>query len=77
MPVALFWIIPGFASQIFGRHLVVTSATEIAMSSGMSHNVIGLTIVSARISLLELVVSAVATLKNNIYIDIDNVIYCF
>ena len=73
MPLALFWIIPGFASQIFGRHLVVTSATEIAMS----HNLIGLTIVSARTSLLEPVVSAVATLKNNIYIDIDNVIYYF
>jgi cation:H+ antiporter len=74
MLLALFWIILGFAFQIFGRHLVITSATEIAMSSGVSDKVIGLTIVAAGTSLPELVTSVVAALKNNADIAIGNVI---
>jgi cation:H+ antiporter len=74
MPVALFWIIVGFAFQIFGRHLVITSATEIAMSFGVSDKVIGLTIATARTSSPELVTSVVAALKNNADIAIGNLI---
>jgi cation:H+ antiporter len=75
MLLALFWIILGFALQIFGGHLVVTSATEIAMSSGVSDNVIGLTIVAARTSSPELVTSVVAALKNNTDVAIGNLLF--
>jgi cation:H+ antiporter len=44
------------------------------MSSGVSDNVIGLTIVAARTSSPELVTSVVAALKNNTDVAIGNVI---
>jgi len=53
---------------------VVTSATDIAITFGVSDKVIGLTIVATGTSLPELVTSVVAALKNNADIAIGNVI---
>jgi cation:H+ antiporter len=68
------FMILGLGSLVLGGHLVVTSATDIAMSFGVSDKVIGLTIVAAGTSLPELVTSVVAALKNNADIAIGNVI---
>ena len=67
-------IVFGLGGLILGGHLVVTSATEIALSFGVSDKVIGLTIVAAGTSLPELVTSVVAATKNNADIAIGNVI---
>jgi cation:H+ antiporter len=67
-------IVFGLGGLILGGHLVVTSATEIAQSFGVSDKVIGLTIVAAGTSLPELVTSVVAATKNNADIAIGNVI---
>jgi len=67
-------IVLGLGGLVLGGHLVVTSATDIAMSFGVSDKVIGLTIVAAGTSLPELVTSVVAALKNNADIAIGNVI---
>jgi cation:H+ antiporter len=68
------FMILGLGGLVLGGHLVVTSATDIAMSFGVSDKVIGLTIVAAGTSLPELVTSVVAALKNNADIAIGNVI---
>jgi cation:H+ antiporter len=68
------FIVLGLGGLILGGHLVVTSATDIALSFGVSDKVIGLTIVAAGTSLPELVTSVVAATKNNADIAIGNVI---
>jgi len=64
----------GLGGLVLGGQLVVSSATEIALSYGVSDKVIGLTIVAAGTSLPELVTSVVAATKNNADIAIGNVI---
>jgi len=70
----ILFIVLGLGGLILGGHLVVTSATDIALSFGVSDKVIGLTIVAAGTSLPELVTSVVAATKNNADIAIGNVI---
>ncbi|MBZ9650971.1 calcium/sodium antiporter [Psychroflexus montanilacus] len=67
-------IVFGLAGLVYGGHLVVTNATDIALQFGVSEKVIGLTIVAAGTSLPELVTSVVAALKKNADIAIGNVI---
>lgn len=68
------FIILGLAGLVYGGHLVVTNATDIALEFGVSEKVIGLTIVAAGTSLPELVTSVVAAIKKNADIAIGNVI---
>lgn len=70
----IFFIVFGLAGLIYGGHLVVTNATDIALAFGVSEKVIGLTIVAAGTSLPELVTSVVAAIKKNADIAIGNVI---
>ena len=67
-------IVFGLAGLVYGGHLVVTNATDIALQFGVNEKVIGLTIVAAGTSLPELVTSVVAALKNNADIAFGNVI---
>src|SRR5699024_7950286 len=53
----------GLAAIIFGGPLVVDSATEIALSLGMSEPLVGLTIVAIGTSLPELITSVTAPLN--------------
>lgn len=64
----------GIIGVVFGGDLVVSSASNIAKSFGMSGNLIGLTIVAVGTSLPELVTSAMATKKGETEIAIGNVI---
>src|SRR5699024_3236239 len=57
------FIISGLAGVIYGGDLVVTHATTIAYSFGMSEALVGLTIVAVGTSLPELVTSVTAALK--------------
>lgn len=72
--LASLMIIGGLAGLIGGAQLIVPSATNIALSWGVSQSVIGLTIVALGTSLPELATSAVAAFKKNSDIALGNVI---
>jgi len=71
---AILFIVIGLAGLVIGGQLIVTSATSIAQSFGLSERVIGLTIVSIGTSLPELATSIVAVRKKNVDIAIGNVV---
>lgn len=64
----------GLAAIVAGGKLVVDSATEIALSFGVSQTLIGLTVVAIGTSLPELVTSAVAARKGESGIAIGNAV---
>lgn len=67
-------IVVGLAGIIFGGDFVVDSASEIALTLGMSKMLVGLTIVAIGTSLPELVTSMVAAKKGENDIAIGNAI---
>lgn len=68
------FIVGGLAGLVFGGHLVVNNAIEIAESFNISQKIIGLTVVAAGTSLPELATSVVAALKKNADIAVGNII---
>jgi len=64
----------GIAGIIIGGQIVVDSASDIAISWGMSENLVGLTIVSIGTSLPEFVTSIIAAKKGESDIAIGNVV---
>jgi len=70
----ILYTVGGLAAIIFGGRLVVDSATEIALSLGMSETLVGLTIVAIGTSLPELITSVTAALKNRGDIAIGNAV---
>lgn len=73
LKITLF-IIGGLAGMIYGGHLVINNAFEIAEAFGLSQKIIGLTVVAAGTSLPELATSIVATYKKNADIAVGNII---
>lgn len=70
----ILFIIGGAAAIVFGGNFVVDSASFIALTFGMSENLVGLTIVAFGTSLPELVTSAVAARKKEVDMALGNVI---
>lgn len=68
------FIIGGLGGLVYGGHLVVNNAIEIAESMGLSQKIIGLTVVAAGTSLPELATSVVAALKKNADIAVGNIV---
>jgi len=68
------YIIGGLGGLVYGGHLVVNNAVELAQSFGISEKIIGLTVVAAGTSLPELATSLVAALKKNAEIAVGNII---
>ncbi|MGM1055521.1 MAG: calcium/sodium antiporter [Bacteroidota bacterium] len=68
------YIIAGLGGLVYGGHLVVNNAIEIAESFGISQKIIGLTVVAAGTSLPELATSIVAAIKKNADIAVGNII---
>lgn len=64
----------GIAGIIFGGNLVVTHATTIAYSFGMSEALVGLTIIAIGTSLPELATSITAALKKQSEIALGNIV---
>ncbi|MGL5313139.1 MAG: calcium/sodium antiporter [Peptostreptococcaceae bacterium] len=64
----------GIAGIIIGGQIVVNSASDIAISWGMTENLVGLTIVSIGTSLPEFVTSIIAARKGESDIAIGNVV---
>ncbi|MEG0843417.1 MAG: calcium/sodium antiporter [Romboutsia sp.] len=74
IPKTILVSIVGIVGIVIGGDLVVNSATKIALTLGMSDNLVGLTIVAIGTSLPELVTSIVAIKKGENDIAIGNVI---
>ena len=72
--INIFFSAVGLVAIIGGGTMVVDSASNIAMSLGMSETLVGLTIVAVGTSLPELVTSVVASIKKENDIAIGNVI---
>ena len=71
---AIILIILGLLGLYFGGRWVVNSAVKLALSLGISEELIGLSIVAIGTSLPELVTSAVAAVKKESDIAIGNVV---
>ncbi|WP_026834522.1 calcium/sodium antiporter [Eubacterium xylanophilum] len=72
--LSLIFIIVGVAGVKFGGDFVVSSATTIALTFGMSETLVGLTICAIGTSLPELVTSAVAAKKDEVDMAIGNAV---
>ena len=74
LPKSIVSVIVGFLGLAVGAQLVVNSAVNVADKLGVSHNLIGLTIVAAGTGLPELATSAVAAYKKNSDIAVGNIV---
>lgn len=74
MWLSIIFIVGGIVAIKFGGDWVVDSAVNIAEFFGISHTIIGLTIVSIGTSLPELVTSVVAARKGEVDMAVGNVV---
>lgn len=74
LPKSILFAVLGLGGVVGGGQLVVNSATDIALSFGISETLVGLTIVAIGTSLPELVTSIVAARKGESDIAIGNVV---
>lgn len=74
LPKSILFSIGGLLGIIIGGDFVVNSASDIAMSWGMSENLVGLTIVAVGTSLPELATSIIAAKKGESDIAIGNAV---
>lgn len=72
--MVFFQLIFGFTALLLGSKLLVSGATDIARSLGLSDIVIGLTILAVGTSLPELAASLASALKNRPEIALGNII---
>lgn len=72
--LAVLYVVIGLACLVVGSNLFVESASDLALSLGISEGVIGLTVVAGGTSLPELATSVVAARKGQSAIAIGNVI---
>ncbi len=72
--LSTFFVIAGLAMLVVGSNLFVDSASNVALSLGISEGVVGLTVVAGGTSLPELATSVVAARKGQSAIAIGNVI---
>ncbi|MCC5868778.1 MAG: calcium/sodium antiporter [Gammaproteobacteria bacterium] len=74
VPLQLLLIVVGLAGLGFGASLFVRGAVDIAVSLGVSAEVIGLTVVALGTSMPELATSAVASWRRQADIAVGNVV---
>lgn len=70
----IIFTVIGLVAIVFGGDLVVDSASEIALSFGMSETLVGLTIVAIGTSLPELITTITAALKKETDIALGNIV---
>ncbi|MBB6454244.1 cation:H+ antiporter [Salirhabdus euzebyi] len=70
----ILFTVGGLVAIIFGGEFVVSSATDLAISFGMSETLVGLTIVAVGTSLPELITSITAALKKESEIALGNIV---
>ena len=67
-------VVVGVTGLILGGRFIVTSASDLALSMGISERIVGLTVVSIGTSAPELATSVAAALKKNVDIAIGNIV---
>jgi len=72
--LSVLYVVVGLACLVVGSDLFVESASDLALSLGISEGVVGLTVVAGGTSLPELATSVVAARKGQSAIAIGNVI---
>ena len=72
--LCVLYVVGGLAGLVVGSNLFVDSASNVALSLGISEGVVGLTVVAGGTSLPELATSVVAARKGQSAIAIGNVI---
>lgn len=72
--LSALWVVAGLAMLVVGSNLFVDSASNVALSLGISEGVVGLTVVAGGTSLPELATSVVAARKGQSAIAIGNAI---
>ncbi|GAB3341450.1 calcium/sodium antiporter [Marilutibacter aestuarii] len=73
-PTVVFWLLLGLVVLIGGAELLVRGASRIALATGMSSLVVGLTVVALGTSSPELAISVGAALKGSPDIALGNVV---
>jgi len=74
MKVAVFWLLVGIGTLLFGANLMVDGAVNIAKALGVSEVVIGITLVALATSLPELAVSVVSAFRGEYGLAIGNIV---
>jgi cation:H+ antiporter len=74
MRLAIFWLLLGIATLLFGAELLVDGAVDIAKTIGVSEVVIGVTLVALATSIPELAVSAVSAFRGEYGLAIGNIV---
>jgi cation:H+ antiporter len=74
MRLALFWLLLGIATLLFGAELLVDGAVDIAKELGVTEVVIGITLVALATSIPELAVSAVSAFRGEYGLAIGNIV---
>lgn len=74
MKVAVFWLLVGIGTLLFGAELMVDGAVAIAKELGVSEVVIGITMVALATSLPELAVSSVSAFRGEYGLAIGNIV---
>ncbi|MCL4164105.1 UNVERIFIED_CONTAM: hypothetical protein GTU68_047862 [Idotea baltica] len=72
--IDLLLIIGGCVGLVFGSKFLVSGATELAQSMGVSEHVIGVTVVAFGTSVPELATSVVAAVRKELDISVGNLI---
>lgn len=74
MKKAVMWLVVGLAVLLVGAEFMVTGATEIARSMGVTEVVIGIVLVALATSLPELAVSLVSAFKGEYGLALGNIV---
>jgi cation:H+ antiporter len=73
-PLAIFWLLVGIVTLLFGARLLVDGSIEIARLLGVSEVVIGILLVAFGTSLPELAVSLVSAMKGEYGLAIGTIV---
>ena len=74
MIVAIFWLVIGIATLLYGAELLVNGAVGIAREFGVSEIIIGITLVALATSLPELVVSTISAIRGEYGLALGNIV---
>ncbi len=73
-PMSLLWIVGGLGALLFSSHMLVDSATNLALLFGVTPMIVGLTVVALGTSLPELAASIASIVKGHTEMAIGNIL---
>ena len=73
-PLSWLWLVGGLITLLFSSHLLVDSATDLALLFGVKPMIVGLTVVALGTSLPELAASIASIMKGHTEMAIGNIL---